>query len=62
METDLTAFEADIRSAQNGDRTAEQRLLESNMLLVFAIAKRYMHRGVDSDDLRQIGSIGNPTV
>ena len=58
METDLTAFEADIRSAQSGDRTAEQRLLESNMPLVFAIAKRYMHRGVDSDDLRQIGSIG----
>ena len=58
MATDRERFEADVLAAQRGDADAEQRLLESNLPLVTAIAKRYLNRGVEMDDLRQLGSIG----
>ena len=44
--------------AQRGDADAERTLLEQNLPLVTAIAKRYQNRGVEFDDLRQLGSIG----
>lgn len=58
MQTDRNAFESAIRAAQNGDANAEQLLIEENLPLVTAIAKRYLNRGVDFDDLKQLGSIG----
>ena len=58
MQTDRNAFEVAIRAAQSGDSEAEQSLIEQNLPLVTAIAKRYQNRGVDFDDLRQLGSIG----
>lgn len=58
MATERDRFEADVLAAQRGDAHAEQRLLESNLPLVTAIAKRYLNRGVEIDDLRQLGSIG----
>ena len=58
MATEWEQFESEILAAQRGDSCAEQRLLERNLPLVTAIAKRYLNRGVEMEDLRQLGSIG----
>lgn len=58
MQSDPLAFRAAIERAQGGDADAEQALLTQNLPLVTAIAKRYLNRGVEFDDLRQLGSIG----
>lgn len=41
-----------------GDRSAEGELLEENMGLVRHIARRFLDRGTEYEDLVQIGSIG----
>ena len=47
-----------IVRAQSGDRTAgEQRVVE-NSGLIWSIARRYFGRGVDPDDLYQLGCVG----
>jgi RNA polymerase sporulation-specific sigma factor len=58
MQTEREAFETLILSAQNGDKRAEQILTEQNLPLVSAVAKRFQPRGLDAEDLRQLGSIG----
>lgn len=58
MTSDRAAFEAEVKAAQSGDAEAERRLLEQNLPLVSAIAKRFLNRGAEMDDLRQLGSIG----
>ena len=58
MTVERDRFEAEIQAAQSGDKQAEQRLMEENLPLVTAIAKRFLNRGVESDDLKQLGSIG----
>ncbi len=47
-----------IRAAQQGDRAAESQLLEENSRLIWSIVRRYTGRGVEQDDLFQLGSIG----
>ncbi len=44
--------------AQAGDRTAAEQLLEENTGLIWSIVRRYFGRGVDSDDLFQLGCLG----
>ena len=46
-----------IRS-QAGDKTATEQLLEENTGLIRAVARRYWGRGVEPDDLFQLGSMG----
>ncbi len=58
MEPDRIDFASDVLAAQRGDAAAEQRLVSDNLPLVTAIAKRFLNRGVEMDDLRQLGSIG----
>ncbi len=58
MEPDRIDFASDVLAAQRGDAAAEQRLVSDNLPLVSAIAKRFLNRGVEMDDLRQLGSIG----
>lgn len=58
MEPDRIGFASDVLAAQRGDAAAEQRLVTDNLPLVTAIAKRFLNRGVEMDDLRQLGSIG----
>ena len=48
----------DIRAAQTGDRDAAGKLIEENSGLIWSIAKRFFGRGVDPDDLYQIGCVG----
>ena len=46
------------RLAHAGDRTARERLVESNLRLVVAIARRHARAGVEPLDLIQEGNIG----
>lgn len=53
-----TNLEILIRSAQDGDRGASEQLLIENSGLIWSVAKRYFGRGVDADDLYQLGCLG----
>ena len=58
MQIDRDVFTERILRAQSGDANAERLLLEENLPLVTAIAKRYMNCGMDPEDIRQLGAIG----
>ena len=47
-----------IRRAHQGDKEARDRLFHKNTGLIYCAAKRFVGRGVDMEDLFQIGSIG----
>lgn len=47
-----------IARSQSGDKGARQILIEKNLGLVRSIVKRFIGRGVDLEDLFQIGVIG----
>ena len=47
-----------IAASQRGDREAAGRLLEENTGLIWAVVKRFFGRGVEADDLFQLGSLG----
>lgn len=47
-----------LKAAQDGDREAMGRLLEENNGLIWSVARRYFGRGVDPEDLYQLGSLG----
>lgn len=47
-----------IRSAQSGDKQAAERLVTENSGLIWSVAKRFIGRGADSDDLYQLGCLG----
>lgn len=49
---------SDIRSAQSGSREAAGELIIKNSGLIWSIARRYFGRGVDPDDLFQLGCVG----
>lgn len=47
-----------LRRAKEGDREAGEALVISNSGLIWSIARRYFGRGVDTDDLYQLGCLG----
>lgn len=47
-----------IRAARGGDREAAGRLVEENAGLIWSVARRYFGRGVDPEDLYQLGCVG----
>lgn len=47
-----------IRRAQSGDRDATEQLVEENSGLVWAVARRFLGRGTEADDLYQLGCLG----
>ena len=47
-----------LREAQAGDREAAGRMIEENAGLIWSIARRYFGRGVEPDDLYQLGCLG----
>ena len=44
--------------ARQGDREAAERLVVENAGLIWSIARRYFGRGVDAEDLYQLGCVG----
>ena len=46
------------RLAKTGDAVAKETLISSNVSLVKCIVKRYLGKGVEYDDLFQLGSMG----
>lgn len=47
-----------IGRSHQGDKEARDTLFEENAGLIYSVAKRFFGRGVDMEDLFQIGSIG----
>ncbi len=47
-----------IRLAQNGDLEAKNMLINENYPLVKSVIRRYRNKGVDYDDLFQLGCVG----
>ena len=47
-----------IGRAHQGDKAARDLLFEENTGLIYSVAKRFLGRGVEMEDLFQIGSIG----
>ena len=47
-----------IEKAHEGDKAARDTLVEENLGLVWSIVRRFTGRGVEAEDLFQIGSIG----
>lgn len=47
-----------IGRAHRGDKKARDTLFEENTGLIYSVARRFLGRGVDMEDLFQIGSIG----
>ena len=47
-----------MKRAHQGDKEARDTIVSENLGLVWSIVKRFMNRGVDLEDLFQIGCIG----
>lgn len=47
-----------LRCAQAGDKDAKEQLVVENSGLIWSVARRYFGRGVDPDDLYQLGCVG----
>lgn len=47
-----------IARAQSGDESATQLLVEENSGLIWSVARRFLGRGAEADDLYQLGCLG----
>lgn len=47
-----------IRRSQDGDKAARETLIEENLGLIHHVVKRFLGRGVEAEDLFQIGALG----
>lgn len=47
-----------LEAARNGDNDACERMMEENAGLIWSIVRRYYGRGVDPEDLYQLGCLG----
>ncbi len=47
-----------VSRVKGGDRTASEKLVNSNLKLVVSVAKRYVNRGLPFEDLISAGNIG----
>jgi RNA polymerase sporulation-specific sigma factor len=54
----MTQTEELIARAQSGDREASERLIQENNGLIWSVARRFIGRGTESDDLYQLGCLG----
>ena len=54
----MSRLEELLASARNGDEAASEVLITENSGLVWAVVRRFMGRGVEADDLYQLGCLG----
>jgi len=54
----VTDVREQLRMAQEGDKGAREQLVQENIGLVKSVASRYTARGIEKEDLFQIGMIG----
>ena len=54
----MTKLEALIKQSQAGNREAGEQLIEENAGLIWSVAKRFMGRGTEAEDLYQLGCLG----
>ncbi len=54
----MSALEELIARSQAGDSTATETLVEENTGLIWSVARRFMGRGAEPDDLYQLGCLG----
>lgn len=54
----MSRLEELIRRSQTGDREATETLVEENAGLIWSVARRFLGRGAESDDLYQLGCLG----
>jgi len=54
----MSALEELIAQSQAGDRDATQKLVEENSGLIWSVARRFLGRGAEADDLYQLGCLG----
>lgn len=47
-----------IQKSHEGDKAAREQLVEENVGLIWCVVKRFYGRGIENEDLFQIGSIG----
>lgn len=47
-----------IQKAQNGDKESRDKLVTENVGLIYMVLKRFANRGIEQEDLFQIGVIG----
>lgn len=47
-----------ITKAKKGDESAKTKLFEENSPLIKSVIKRFLHKGIEYDDLYQIGTVG----
>lgn len=54
----MTRTEELIKLTQQGDKAAGETLITENSALVWSVARRFLGRGVEADDLYQLGCLG----
>lgn len=54
----MSRVEELIRRAQHGDTSAGEILIKENAGLIWSVAKRFLGRGTEADDLYQLGCLG----
>lgn len=54
----MTRIEELLRSSQAGDAEAKEQLIKENAGLIWSVARRFTGRGVELDDLYQLGCLG----
>ena len=54
----MTRLEQLIASSQVGDMTAKETLIRENTGLIWSVTRRFTGRGVEADDLYQLGCLG----
>lgn len=47
-----------IQKAKDGDESAKEKLVNENSPLIKSLIKRYLNKGIEYDDLYQLGSLG----
>ncbi len=54
----MSSLEELIRQSQAGDRSATEQLVTENNGLIWSVARRFVGRGTETDDLYQLGCLG----